>query len=66
MTVKETIHQWVESFPEDHPGLRELYEQARLELGIMEAEKSLAEHGGIPIAEVRERFEEKCRQRLSA
>jgi hypothetical protein len=66
MSMKETIHQWVDSFPEDHPGLQALYEEARLDLAIGEAEKSLAEGRGIPIEEVRRRFEERCQKRLSA
>ena len=66
MSVKETIHQWVDSIPDDSPGLIELYEEARLDLAISEAKKSLREKGGIPIEEVRARFEERCRKRLSA
>ena len=37
MSVKETIHQWVDAIPDDSPGLRELYEEARLDLAIAEA-----------------------------
>ncbi len=66
MSVKETIHKWVDSIPDDAPGLSELYEEARLGLAIAEAEKSLAEGRGIPIEEVRRRFEERCQKRLSA
>ena len=66
MSVKETIHRWVESFPDDSPGLAELYEEARLDLAIDEAEKSLAEGRGVTLEEVRNRFEERCRKRLSA
>jgi hypothetical protein len=66
MSMKETIHRWVDGFPEDSAGLRELYEQARLDLAIEEAEKSIAEGRGIPIEEVIARFEEKCRLRRSA
>lgn len=66
MSVKETIHQWVDRIPDDSLGLRELYEEARLDLAIAEAKKSLAEGRGIPIEEVIARFEEKCRLRHSA
>ena len=66
MSVKETIHQWVDAIPDDSPGLRELYEEARLDLAIAEAKKSLAEKGGIPIEEVQRRFEERWHKRLSA
>ncbi|HZJ14084.1 MAG TPA: hypothetical protein VFD27_03495 [Chthoniobacteraceae bacterium] len=66
MSVKETIHKWIDTMPEDSPGLRALYEEARLDLGIDEAKESLREHGGIPIEEVRARFEERCRKRASA
>ena len=66
MSVKETIHKWINTMPEDSPGLRELYEEARLDLGIDEAKKSLGEHGGIPTDKVRARFEERCRKRASA
>ena len=66
MSMKETIHQWVDQIPDDSPGLSELYEQARLELAIDEARKSIAEGRAIPIEEVIARFEEKCRLRHSA
>lgn len=66
MSVKETIHQWVDSIPDDSPGLMELYEEARLDLAIDEAKKTIAEGRGIPVEEVIARFEEKCRKRLSA
>ena len=66
MSVKETIHQWVDAIPDDSPGLRELYEEARLDLAIAEAKKSLAEKGGIPIEKVQRRFEERWPKRLSA
>ncbi len=66
MTVKETIHQWVESFPEDHPGLRELYEHARLDLAIGEAEKSLAEGRSYTLEQIKRMTEEKWAKRRSA
>lgn len=66
MSVKETIHKWVDAIPDDSPGLLELYQEARLDLAIGEAKKSLREKGGIPIEEVQARLEERCRQRASA
>ena len=66
MSVKETIHLWVDSIPDDSPGLMELYEEARLDLAIDEARKSIAEGRSMPVEEVIARFEEKCRLRRSA
>ena len=66
MSMKETIHQWVESFPEDHPGLRDLYEEARLDLAISEAEKSIAEGRVYTLEEVKQKMEEKWAKKRSA
>ena len=66
MSMKETIHQWVESFPDDHPGLRELYEEARLSLAIGEAEKSIAEGRVFTLEEMKQKMEEKWAKRRSA
>ncbi len=66
MSVKETIHKWIDSIPDDSPGLRELYEEARLDLALDEAEADVAAGRVFTIDEVRERFEERCRQRRSA
>lgn len=66
MSVKETIHQWVESIPDDAPGLRELYEEARLGLAIAEAEKSIAEGRVFTLEEMKQRMEEKWAKRRSA
>ena len=66
MSMKETIHQWVDSIPDDSSGLLELFEQAQLDLAIDQARKSIAEGRGIPIEEVIARFEEKCRLKHSA
>ena len=64
--MKETIHQWVDSFPDDHPGLRELHEEARLSLAIDEAEKDLAEGRVYTLEEVKKMTEEKWAKRRSA
>jgi hypothetical protein len=66
MSVKETIHEWIDSIPDNSPGLAELYEQARLDLAIEQARKSVREGRTTPIDEVIARFEEKCRLRHSA
>ena len=66
MSVKETIHQWVESFPEDSPGLRELYEEARLSLAISAAEKSIAEGRSYTLEQVEAMMEEKWAKQRSA
>lgn len=64
--MKETIHQWIDSFPDDSPGLRELYEEARLDLAIGEAEKSIAEGRTFTLEEIKQRMEEKWAKRRSA
>jgi hypothetical protein len=66
MSMKETIHQWVDSIPDDSPGLRELYEQARLSLAIGEAEKSIAEGRVFTLEEAKQRMEEKWAKKRSA
>ena len=66
MSVKETIHQWVESIPDDSPGLRELYEEARLSLAIAEAEKSIAEGRTYTLEQVEAMMEEKWAKQRSA
>jgi hypothetical protein len=43
MTVKQTIHPWVEALPDDTPELLALYERARLNRGVMEAMQSWSE-----------------------
>ena len=35
--MKQTIHQWIEALPEDTPELLALYERARLNRALMEA-----------------------------
>ena len=66
MSVKETIHQWVDSIPDDSPGLRELYEEARLDLAIDEAKKSIAEGRSFTLEEVEAMMEEKWAKKRSA
>jgi hypothetical protein len=66
MSMKETIHQWVDSFPDDHPGLRELYEQARLDIAIGEAEEDIAAGRVYTLEEMKQKMEEKWAKRRSA
>ena len=66
MSVKETIHQWVDSIPDDAPGLLELYEQARLDLAIGQARKSMAEGRYFTLEEVKQKMEEKWAKQRSA
>jgi hypothetical protein len=66
MSVKETIHKWVDSIPDDAPGLMELYEEARLDLAIGEAEKSIAEGRFYTLEQVKQMTEEKWAKRRSA
>ena len=66
MSVKETIHQWVDAIPDDSPGLRELYEEARLDLAIAEAKKSIAEGRSFTLEEVEAMMEEKWAKKRSA
>jgi len=66
MSVKETIHQWIDSIPDDAPGLRELYEEAQLDLAIDEAEKSIAEGRVFTLEEMKRKMEEKWAKKRSA
>jgi hypothetical protein len=66
MSMKEAIHHWIESFPDDHPGLRELYEQARLDMAISAAEKSIAEGRSFTLEAMKQKLEEKWAKERSA
>lgn len=66
MSVKETIHKWVDSFPDDNPGLSELYEQARLDLAIGEARQSIREGRSYTLEQVEQMMEEKWAKQHSA
>jgi hypothetical protein len=66
MSMKETIHQWIDSFPEDHPGLHDLYEEARLSLAVDEAEKSIAQGRVYTLEEAKQRMEKKWAKKHSA
>jgi len=65
MSVKETIHKWVDSIPDDAPGLLELYEEARLNLAIAEAEEDVRNGRVLTFEEMDRRMEEKWAKRRS-
>ena len=58
MSVKETIHKWVDTLEDNSPGLLELYEEARLDLAIDEAKQSIAEGRVYTSEQIMERYEE--------
>ena len=66
MTVKQTIHQWVEALPDDTPELLALYERARLNRGLMEAMQSVERGDVLTADEIRARFESQCQAERSA
>jgi hypothetical protein len=66
MSVKESIHQWVDELPDDSPALLDFYEQLRLDRALDEAKADIAAGRVLSLEEVRARYEEKCRQRRSA
>ena len=66
MSVKETIHKWVDTLEDNSPGLLELYEEARLDLAISEAKQSIAEGRVYTGEQILERYEERCRLRRSS
>lgn len=66
MSVKETIHQWIERLPENAPGLLDLYEQARLDQAIREAKEDVREGRMLTYEQLMEQYEERCRQRRSS
>jgi hypothetical protein len=66
MTVKQTIHQWVEALPDNTPELLALYERARLNRGLMEAMQSVERGDVLTADEIRARFESRCQAEPSA
>jgi predicted transcriptional regulator len=66
MSVKESIHQWVDELPDDSPTLLEFYQQLRLDRAIDDAEADIAAGRVLSAEEVRARYDEKCRLRRSA
>jgi predicted transcriptional regulator len=66
MSVKETIHQWIDKLPDDSPGLRDLYEEARLDAAIDEAMEDVRAGRVITFEEMDRRMKEKWAKRNSA
>ena len=66
MTVKQTIHQWVETLPDDTPERLALYERARLNRALMEAMRSVERGDVLTADEIRSRFDSQCRAESSA
>ncbi|HYR59398.1 MAG TPA: hypothetical protein VEO95_12245 [Chthoniobacteraceae bacterium] len=65
MSVKETVHKWIDEMAEDSPGLMELYEQARLDRAISEAKKAIQEGRVLTWEEADRRMKEKWAKRDS-
>lgn len=65
MSVKETIHQWVEDLADDSKTLQELYEQARIECAIGEAMEDVQTGRFVTFEEMDRRMEQKWAKRLS-
>ena len=65
MSVKETIHQWVEGLSEDGSMLHDLYEKARLDEAIREAKQAIAEGRVLTWEEADRRMQEKWAKRDS-
>ena len=66
MSVKESIHQWVDELPDDSPTLLDFYEQLRIDRALDEAKADLAAGRVLTLDEVRARYDERCRLRHSA
>lgn len=66
MSVKETIHQWIERMPEGSPQLLDLYERLRLERGIEQARQSVREGRSFSLEQMEQMTEEKWAKRHSA
>jgi hypothetical protein len=65
MSVKETVHQWVESLSEDSALLLDLYEQARLDRGITEAKQAVHDGRVLSWEEADRRMQDKWAKRDS-
>ena len=62
MSVKETVHKWIDEMPDDAPRLLDLYEQARLSEAIEEGMADVRAGRVYSIEEVRQRREERRRE----
>ena len=63
MSVKETVHQWIEELPEDSSELQALYDHARLEAGIGKAMEDVRAGRMLSYEELIGNYEERCRER---
>ena len=66
MSVKETIHKWVDSIPDDSPGLLDLYEQAQLSAAIEEGMADVRAGRMVTFDEIDRRMKAKWAKRDSA
>jgi methionine synthase II (cobalamin-independent) len=66
MSVKETIHQWIDELTDDSPELLDLYERVRLSRAIEEGMEDVRAGRVSTPEEVRQRHEQRCRLRRSA
>ncbi len=62
MSVKETIRQWVESIPDDSPVLLDLYEQARLDIALVDAMEKVLAGSTTPLEQVVQEYAERRQQ----
>ena len=65
MSVKETIHKWVDSLSEEGSMLHDLYEKARLDEAISEAKQAIREGRVLTWEEADRRMQEKWAKRDS-
>ena len=65
MSVKETIHQWVDDLPDNSPTLLDFYERMRLNRAIEEARCDVREGRVITWDEADRRMKEKWAKRNS-
>jgi hypothetical protein len=65
MSVKETIHKWIDEMPDDAPELIDFYERMRLNRAIEEAQQSVREGRILTFEEADRRMKEKWAKRAS-
>ena len=66
MSVKETVHKWVDELPDDAPELLDFYERARLSQAIDEAKEDVRAGRTITFEEMDRRMKAKWAKRDSA
>ena len=65
MSVKETIHQWIDEMPDDAPTLLDFYERMRLNRALDEAKRDIAAGRVLTWDEADRRMKEKWAKRDS-